>query len=145
MRQILPHALWLGHAGDGRNPRLLLDSGVQAVVQLALEEEPLRLPREIVLCRFPLLDGAGNEPRLLDLTVTTVANFLEKKIPTLVCCGGGMSRSPAIAAAALAVIYQENPDDWLKRIAEHQPSDVVPGLWNDLKTVLQTSFSPQEP
>jgi protein-tyrosine phosphatase len=136
MRQIPTHALWLGHAGDGRNSRLLLDSGIQAVVQLALEEEPLRLPREVILCRFPLLDGDGNDPRLLELAVTTVANFLEKKIPTLVCCGGGMSRSPAVAAAALAVVHQENPDDCLKRIAEHHPSDVMPGLWNDVKTVL---------
>jgi protein-tyrosine phosphatase len=141
MRQISSYALWLGHAGDGRNPRLLLDSGIQAVVQLALEEEPLRLPREIIVCRFPLLDGGGNDPGLLDLAVTTVANLVEKKIPTLVCCGAGMSRSPAVAAVALAIVYQENADECLKRLAEHHPSDVMPGLWNDLKTVLQTQFS----
>jgi hypothetical protein len=141
MRQIPAQALWLGHAGDGRNTRLLLDTGIQAVVQVALEEEPLRLPREVIACRFPLVDSTGNEPRLLDLAVTTLANLVEKKVATLVCCGGGMSRSPAVAAAALAIVHQESPDDWLKRIAEHHPSDVSPGLWNELRSVLEGQFS----
>src|SRR6267142_7076321 len=107
MRQILPHSLWLGHAGDGRDLRAILDAGIRAVVQLAIEEEPLVLPRELTFCRVPLVDGAGNEEKLLYLAVTAVANLLESRIPTLVCCGGGMSRSPAVAAAALAVVFQD--------------------------------------
>ena len=90
-------------------------------MHLAAEEPLLHLPRDLVFCHFPLMDGPANEPALLYLATTTVANFLEKHIPVLVCCGGGMSRSPAIAAAALALVYQENPDDCLKKVAEHQP------------------------
>lgn len=81
MRQIHPHALWLGHAGDGRDFRLLLDTGIQAVVQLAAEEPPLQLPRELTYCRFPLVDGPDNERKLLSLAVTTVANFVEENVP----------------------------------------------------------------
>jgi hypothetical protein len=136
MRQIEPHALWLGHAGDGRDPRAILDAGIQAVVQLAAEEPDLELPRDLIFCRFPLIDGPSNDLKLLDLATTTVANLLEKNVPLLVCCGGGMSRSPAIAAAALAMVYQEQPDDCLKQIAEHHPADVVPGLWFDVKRIL---------
>ena len=49
-----------------------------------------------------------------------------------------MSRAPAIVAAALSEIYQEKPDDCLKQIAEHQPHDVTPGLWNQVKSFLES-------
>ncbi len=136
MRQIFPHPLWLGHAGDGRDFRLVLDTGVQAVVQLAAEEPPLELPRELIYCRFPLLDGPGNDPKHLFLATQTVANLLDKRVPVLVCCGAGMSRSPAIAAAALAMVYRKSPDDCLKQVAEHHAADVVPWLWSEVKTFL---------
>ena len=136
MQQILPHVLWLGHAGDGHDFRPVLDAGIEAVVQLAAEELPLQPPRDLIFCRFPLVDGPENDRRLLYLAITTLANLLEKRVPTFVCCGGGLSRSPAIAAAAPSIVYQEEPDSCLKRIAEHRPHDVVPGLWNDVKAAL---------
>ena len=39
---------------------------------------------------------------LVGLAVATLANLLERGIPMLACCGAGMSRSPALVAAALA-------------------------------------------
>ncbi len=38
MREIIPQQLWLGHAIDARDIRLLHDTGVKAVVDLAHEE-----------------------------------------------------------------------------------------------------------
>lgn len=137
MRQIFPHLLWLGNAGDGRDFRQQLDAGIKAVVQLAEEEPALQPPRDMMYFRCPLADGPGNDETYLLLTIVTIANLLERRIPTLVCCGGGMSRSPAVAAAALAMVYQEVPDEVLKKVAEHHPADVVPGLWNDVKTALE--------
>ncbi len=136
MRQILPHSLWLGHAGDGTDYKHILDAGIQAIVQLAEEERPLQPPRELIYCRFPLIDGPGNNAKLLDLTITTVANLLERRVPTLLCCGGGLSRSPVLAAAALSQVYQEDPDECLKQVAEHHAADVLPGLWNEVKHFL---------
>src|SRR5476651_2284842 len=124
MRQIIPHYLWLGHAGDGRDFRRVLDIGIQAVVQLAAEEPVLALPRDLVYCRFPLVDGPGNDWKLLQMAVTTVANLLEKKLPTLVVCGAGLSRSPVIAAAAISLVFQKSADECLKQVAEHFPADV---------------------
>lgn len=138
MRQIVPHPLWLGHAGDGRDFRAILDAGIQAIVQLAEEEPALQPPRELICCRFPLVDGGGNARKVLSLAITTLANLLEQHVPTLVCCGAGMSRAPALAAAALSMVYQEKPDDCLKQIAEHQPHDVLPDLWSDIKSFLES-------
>jgi hypothetical protein len=138
MRPIPPHALWIGHAGDGRDFRHILDEGIEAVVQLAEEEPTLPLPRELLYCRFPLIDGPGNAPNVLNLAITTVANLLERKVPTLLCCGAGLSRSPVIAAAALSQVYQEDPDESLKQVAEHHPADVLPGLWQEVKRLLES-------
>jgi hypothetical protein len=44
MREILPGRLWLGNAGDGRDPERLLRTGVVAVVNLAAEEPSPVLP-----------------------------------------------------------------------------------------------------
>jgi hypothetical protein len=137
MRQISPHLLWLGHAGDGRDARHLLDAGIEAVVQVAEEEPPLQLPRELVYCRFPLVDGPGNDTTLLHLAVMMVVNLLERHVPTLICCDAGMSRSPAIAAAALSLVHQEAPDECLKKVAEYHPADVAPAFWNEVKTSLE--------
>ena len=38
MRRIEPYSIWIGHAGDGRNFRVLFDEGIRVIVQLALEE-----------------------------------------------------------------------------------------------------------
>lgn len=135
MKQIIPHLLWLGHLGEAAHARPLFDAGIRAVVELAAEEPPSRPPRELVYCRFPLVDGPGNDADLLSLAVAAVAALLRWRVPTLVCCGSGLSRSPAVAAAALAQAQGEKPEDCLARLAEQHPCDVSPGLWNELRKV----------
>lgn len=136
MNQIHPHRLWVGHAGDGRNRRMLFDAGIEAVVQLALEEPAVATPREFISWRLPLLDGTGNRPEILSLAIRTLAELLCLRIPTLVCCGSGMSRSPAIAAAALALFSGEAPEACLRSVTQAHPSDVSPGLWQQVKEAL---------
>ncbi len=100
---------------------------------MALEELPPELTREIVYCRFPLFDGAGNAPELLSVAIDTTASLIGKRVPTLVSCGAGMSRSPAIVAAALAIAHGDAPDDCLQELVAANPHDVSPPLWNDVK------------
>ena len=76
MIQIEPHLLWLGHAGDCRDVAKVLDTGIQAVVQLAIEESPASFPREIIFIRIPLHDGADNSFDILRLAVATVQQLL---------------------------------------------------------------------
>lgn len=137
MNQIKPYPLWLGHAGDGRDFRPALDAGIQALVDLSREEPPTEPPRELIYCRFPLLEGPGNDEYLLDLTLHTLAGLIRMRIPTLVCSSIGLSRSPAIAAAALALAHHEAPEDCLQRVAEQHRSDVSPGLWSEIIHLLR--------
>ena len=135
MHQIEPYQLWVGHAGDGRALQEALDRGIRAIVQLAMADLPLQPPRELVYCRIPLLDGAGNDPGLLQLAVNNVAALLRQGTPTLVCCGAGMSRSPAIVAAALSIVEQADVDECLKRVTSRDGADVSPGFWEEVRQV----------
>jgi protein-tyrosine phosphatase len=136
MNQIQPHRLWVGHAGDGGDFRRLFGLGIEAVVQLAAEELPLALPHEILYCRFPLLDGGGNRAEVLSLAVRTLAALVRLRVPTLACCGAGMSRAPAVAAAALSLVAGETPEACLTALAQLHPCDVSTTLWQDLKASL---------
>ncbi|MEX2139469.1 MAG: dual specificity protein phosphatase [Pirellulales bacterium] len=132
MIRIEPFLLWLGHAGDCRDRERILEAGIDAVVQLAIEEPPVVLPREIVFVRIPLYDGSGNSPDVLRLAVKTVEHLLAAKVPTLLCCSGGMSRSPAIAAFAIARSSGQSPAQSLEHVRGWHGTDVSPALWQDL-------------
>ena len=138
MTQIHPHSLWIGHAGEGRDASSLADAGIEALVNLAAEERFELPPREFLSLRFPLIDGTGNRSAWLELAITTVASLLALKIPTIVACGAGMSRAPTIAAAALALTLHKSPEGCLQDVASQHPTDVSPGLWDEVKAVLDS-------
>lgn len=132
MNQILPYPLWIGHGGEERDFPHIFDAGIEAVVELAAEEPPFPSLRDLITCRFPLHDGAGNRPELLAMAIRTVAGLLEAGIPSLVCCSGGVSRAPAIVAAAMALVLHDVPEECLKSVVRHHPCDVSPGLWQEI-------------
>ncbi len=140
MNRIAPYPVWIGHATEGPNFVPILDEEIEAVVDLAAEEPAFALPRDLVSCRFPLIDGPGNNPATLALAIGTVARLAAVEVRTLVRCGAGMSRSPAVVAAALALIHGEPPEDWLVRVTRLHPSDVSPGLWNEIVRLSPTVF-----
>ena len=136
LRQITPYCVWIGHAGDGTAFRELFDLGIRAVVQIAAEEPPIQTPRELVYLRVPLFDGTGNDPVLLEFAIRSVESFIRKEIPTLVCCGAGMSRSPAIVAAALMSLRSEEIEKCLEFVIKSSPVDLSAGLFADVKSIM---------
>jgi len=93
MREIIPGKLWLGNAGDGRDPARLLDAGIVAVINLAVEEPSPILPRTMTYCHFPIMDGAQECEGILAAAIQTLASLLRNQVPTLVYCGAGMTGS----------------------------------------------------
>jgi hypothetical protein len=140
MNQIVPYDLWVGHAGDARGFKELFDLGIQAVVQIAAEEAPLQPPRDLIVCRFPLDDGSGNRPEIVGLAARCVATLVKSDTPTLVCCGAGMSRSPAIAAAALYLLRHGSLEECLLAVTRLHPADVSPAFWKDVRSVMARSL-----
>ena len=141
MREVIPERLWIGNAGDAGDPGSVLDAEVAALVNLAAEELPPTLPRDILYCHFPLVDGPGNSPALLKIAADTVVSLLRERIPTLVYCGAGMSRSVAIASAAVAHWRGETLEETLRALTDVVPHDVSPALWGDLKDIVEQEVS----
>ena len=129
MREILSNQLWIGNAGDARDAGRLLRAGVAAVINLAAEEPLPNLPRSMIYCHFPLVDGPQDDEAVLDMAIQTVVCLLKNQVSTLVYCGAGMSRSPAVVAAAPSIVQGGSPDEKLKEIVAGRPHDVSPHLW----------------
>jgi hypothetical protein len=142
MTQIQPYPLWIGHKGEGSDFRALFGLGIKALIDVALEEPAVQTPRELIYGRFPLLDGSGNRGELLFLAISTVATLVKMHVPVLIICGGGVSRSPAVAAAALALVERESPETCLQRVVNQHASDLSPGLWNEIVGVLSSHSRP---
>ena len=135
MRQIADYPLWLGHVGDTRDIAAISSAGIEAVVDLALNERPPTLPRDWLYCRVPLVDGAGNPRWKLDLAIAVVRTLLIGRTPTLLFCGAGMSRTPAIAAAAISAVSGMDLDEALALVTAESARDVSPGLWQDILAI----------
>jgi hypothetical protein len=135
VREIHPGRLFIGNAIDARNLRLLYDNRIAAVVDLAVNEPPAQLARDLIYCRIPINDGGGNRNTIVATAIRCVANLIECDIRTMVACSAGMSRSVAIAAVAIAMATGREPDDCLASIATDAPHDVSPTLWSCVKSV----------
>ena len=140
MRELINEKLWLGNAMDASKGARLHELGIRALVDLAAEELPPRVSREMIHCRFPICDGSGNEPELLSMAVVTTASLIRQEIPTLVFCSAGMSRAPAVGAAALAIVRDQDPDECLAELVASHPHDVSPALWAETKSATEAFF-----
>lgn len=145
MRRRLGSSLWVGNAGDLRDPRRVLSAGVAAVVELADNEPLASLPRELLRLRFPLSDGGMNPEWLLRLAVESVAALLKSKVDTLICCSAGLSRSLCVAAAAAALADGKSFDEALLEAAKSGPADVSPGLAQQFRTLRLDPAFPSSP
>jgi len=141
MRRVANHPLWIGHALDSADLRAVHAEGIEALIDLAINEPVPKISRELVYCRFPILDGIGNRLELLRLAVSTTSALLRAGTPTLVFCSAGMSRSPAVAAAALAVATDRSAAECLAEVIAGAPADLAPGLWQELMKLVSACQS----
>lgn len=135
IRAVHSNLLHVGNALDARDLRLLYDNGIRAVVDLAINEPPAQLGRELVYCRFPLNDGDGNSNALITLAIRTIASLIRHQTPTLVACSAGMSRAPSIAAGSISLLTGRDTDECLMQLITDAPNDVSPILWAHVKRV----------
>jgi protein-tyrosine phosphatase len=124
--------LWVGNAADGRDINLVCQAQFDVVVDLAIEEPPICLPRELSYFRIPLEDGGEDDLRRVISAIRTIAFSITQEMNTLVCCSAGLSRSPAIAAAAIAIKFAKNLDQSLREVASAKRCDVTPMLWRSV-------------
>lgn len=143
MHEIHTDLLWLGHAFDARDASAIFEAGITAVVDVAFEEPPAQLPRSLIYCRFPLNDGGGNSDNTLIQAIQTTTDFLNSGTRTIVACSAGMSRSPTIAAFALAAYLNQKPEEVVARIAEIKSLEINGKLWEDVAGIFAQIRKPQ--
>ncbi len=135
IRSIFRDSLFLGNAIDARDLKPLYDNQIVAVLDLAINERPAQLAREMIYCRFPIVDGDGSSDAMLTAAIRCLTMLIQSKQRTLIACSAGMSRSPAIAAAAIALLTKQSPEQCLLDIVTGAPHDVSPTLWSRIKSV----------
>jgi predicted protein tyrosine phosphatase len=94
-----------------------------------------QLAREMIYCRFPIVDSNGNTDCLLTAAIRCILLLVESHHRTLIACSAGMSRSPAIASVAIALLSDHSPEECLLDIVAGAPHDVSPTLWSQVKSV----------
>lgn len=137
MHEVIPKSLWIGNAGDLLKPAAIELAGIKAIVQVALAEQMPMLSRELLLAHLPIMDGSGNSRGMIAAAIELTVSLIRERVPTLVCCSGGMSRSPCIAAGALAMVRSADPEAMLQEVIAGKPRDISPGLWQEVLAHLQ--------
>jgi len=135
MVELHPNSLWLGNMFDARDPSALFENEIQAVVDLAYEEKPAQLPRQLIYCRYPLIDGGGNDESVLLHAIQCVLGFLNSETKMLVACSAGMSRSPTVAAFALAAFLKTKPTEVIEKVSQLKGLEINGELWNNVDKV----------
>ena len=72
IRDVYKGLLYVGNALDARDLRSLYDTGIKAVVDLAINETPAQLGRDLIYCRFPINDGDGNSDAMIQIAIQTI-------------------------------------------------------------------------
>ena len=135
VQAVYGETVFVGNAMEARDVRLLYENQIAAVVDLAANETPACLGRDHIYVRVPILDGEGNADHALELAIVTLVHLIQSRVKTLVACSAGMSRSPSIAAAAIALATQRSLDECIALVNSRGPCDLSPILWNHVRKV----------
>jgi protein-tyrosine phosphatase len=93
---IVPNLLWLGGSSDATDIEAIKKLGIKAVLNLRTTKL-----REVEGCQMywhPLVDWFGNDQGEFDAAVQRLTELQAAKIPTLIHCHAGVSRSPTVLA-----------------------------------------------
>jgi protein-tyrosine phosphatase len=98
--------LFVGTVEDAGDKALTREHSIAIIVSLIHSEPDGGFPSDLTVETVPMRDGPRNDQQRFDRAVTQVLSYLKTGDNLLVHCSAGASRSPAVAATALA-LYDE--------------------------------------
>jgi len=142
MRHVPGANLWIDSVTSWGQGIAIQEAKIKAFVTLAQEDRPFQPGREAIVHRFPLVDGAGNPPELIRSAIETVAELVREEVPTLIRCSSSMSRSAAVAAAALAQAKNLDASQTVARLCAACNVDVSLPLWLEIHSAVVAAGDP---
>ncbi|WP_246986898.1 dual specificity protein phosphatase family protein [Halorientalis marina] len=112
--------LFVGTTNEAGNEVLLRECGVDRVVSLTHGGPETGFPSGVSIDKVPMKDGPRNERDRFESAVEEVLSGLCSSDSVLVHCSRGASRSPAVAATALAIHRGISIDEAFKQVAAHR-------------------------
>lgn len=135
IRDVYKGLIYIGDAISARDVKQIYDHEFVAVLDLAANEPPAMLGRDIIYCRFPLSDDDSNEVGVVSAAIECLYSLIKRDYRTLVTCSAGLSRSPVIAAAAISIQTGGPLAAVLAQITMSAPHDVSPTLFSSVQRV----------
>jgi protein-tyrosine phosphatase len=116
--------LFVGTRADATDEQHLETQGITTVISLIHENLDLSEPA-IDIHAIPLIDGPQNSRDRFTEAVTETVTALADNECVLVHCAAGASRSPTVAATALALYQDIELGDAIQQVADNR-ADVDP-------------------
>jgi len=95
--------LFVGTVEDAGDKARLREHSITNIVSLIHREPEGGFPADLTVVNVPMMDGPRNNQERFDQAVIHVLSCLKKGDNLLLHCSAGASRSPAVAATALAL------------------------------------------
>ena len=109
--------LFVGTIDDAENTIQLRDRSVDIVVSLTHD---IPCVPEVSVTRIPMVDGPQNDAQTFKRAVIETLERLDEGNRVLVHCSAGASRSPAVAATALALHSQIGLETAFEQVANRR-------------------------
>ena len=97
------NGLFVGTLADAGDTEAVRERGIELLVSLTHGRPESGFPTAVTVRRHSMTDGPRNERAAFRAAVNAVRSGLAAETPVLVHCQSGASRSPAVAATAIAV------------------------------------------
>lgn len=119
-------------AGD---PERYRQYGIKHAIKLSYESPYDELnegyPDGVEVHDYAMMDGPRNNQETMTEAVRTTANLIQSGDRVVVYCSAGASRSPSVAAVALAVAQDVNIQEAEKRVWEERNIRAHQDVWEN--------------
>ena len=113
-------SLFVGTIADAGRDSHLRKENIATVVSLTHSEPDTGFPESVTVTRVPITDGPQHDRAQFEAAVDAVLAALDSGESVLVHCSRGASRSPSVAATALALSRDVGIDRAFERVAENR-------------------------
>jgi protein-tyrosine phosphatase len=113
--------LFVGTVNAVGKESLLRNHGITTVVSLTHGNSfGGSLPAETDVANHPIIDGPQADLDTFEQAVDDVVAALQSGERVFVCCSAGASRSPAVAATALALVSETDLDNAFQQVSDRR-------------------------